>query len=258
MLAPDLIGYGSSAPWPADKPFKAEADLDVLTAIAKKSRGALHLVGHSYGAALALETTRRLGNRMKSLTLVEPVSFHLLRQERRPEWGEVEQLGKAVLGGVANGDDRAAAAAFMSYWLGRWRWRLSPERFKRNRRDDSQGRARIPDHRRGANYAQRLRISHRSHAFDQRQQDTRAHPCCGRSPRRSFAECEGRDAKGRGPYEPVHPSRRAQPVDTRSPRHSAVTFTPSPSPSSSTSRANSSSSSFAWVMALARTFSRSV
>jgi pimeloyl-ACP methyl ester carboxylesterase len=31
---------------------------------------------------------------------------------------------------VAKGDDRAAAAAFMSYWLGRWRWRLLPERFK--------------------------------------------------------------------------------------------------------------------------------
>jgi pimeloyl-ACP methyl ester carboxylesterase len=41
-----------------------------------------------------------------------------------------EQLGKAVLGGVSTGDDRAAAAAFMSYWLGRWRWRLSPEPIK--------------------------------------------------------------------------------------------------------------------------------
>jgi pimeloyl-ACP methyl ester carboxylesterase len=35
-----------------------------------------------------------------------------------------------VLGPVAKGEDRAAAAAFMSYWLGRWRWWLSPERFK--------------------------------------------------------------------------------------------------------------------------------
>jgi pimeloyl-ACP methyl ester carboxylesterase len=35
-----------------------------------------------------------------------------------------------VLGAVAKGDDRAAAAAFMSYWLGRWRWFLSPERLK--------------------------------------------------------------------------------------------------------------------------------
>jgi len=31
---------------------------------------------------------------------------------------------------VAEGDDRAAAKAFMTYWLGRWRWWLSPERFK--------------------------------------------------------------------------------------------------------------------------------
>jgi pimeloyl-ACP methyl ester carboxylesterase len=130
VLAPDFIGYGSSGQWPADQPFKPDADLDVMLAVAKKTRGRLHLVGHSYGAALALEAARRLGSRVKSLTLVEPVSFHLLRQERRHEWAEIEQLGKAVLGGVAKGDDREAAAAFMSYWLGRWRWRLSPKRFK--------------------------------------------------------------------------------------------------------------------------------
>ena len=27
-------------------------------------------------------------------------------------------------------DDKTAAAAFMSYWLGRWRWWIAPERFK--------------------------------------------------------------------------------------------------------------------------------
>lgn len=130
VLAPDFIGYGSSGQWPPEEPFKAEADLNVLTAVAKKTRGPLHLVGHSYGAALALEVARQFGPRVKSLTLVEPVAFHLLRQEGRREWAEVEQLGKAVLGAVAKGDDRAAAAAFMSYWLGRWRWLLTPERFK--------------------------------------------------------------------------------------------------------------------------------
>jgi pimeloyl-ACP methyl ester carboxylesterase len=130
VLAPDLIGYGSSGLWPANEPFKAEADLDVLTAVGKKAKGPLHLVGHSYGAALALEAARRLGPRVKSLTLVEPVAFHLLRQESRAEWAEIEQLGKAVLDAVAKGEDRAAAAAFMSYWLGHWRWRFSPKRFK--------------------------------------------------------------------------------------------------------------------------------
>jgi pimeloyl-ACP methyl ester carboxylesterase len=67
---------------------------------------------------------------VKSLVLVEPVSFHLLRQGDRPEWPEVETFGRAVLGAVAKGDDGAAARAFMTYWLGRWRWWLSPERFK--------------------------------------------------------------------------------------------------------------------------------
>jgi pimeloyl-ACP methyl ester carboxylesterase len=52
VLAPDFIGYGRSAPWPADEPFKADADFDVFMAVVKKSRGPLHLVGHSYGAAL--------------------------------------------------------------------------------------------------------------------------------------------------------------------------------------------------------------
>jgi pimeloyl-ACP methyl ester carboxylesterase len=54
----------------------------------------------------------------------------LLRVEHRPEWAEVERLGVAVLTAVANGNDRDAAAAFMRYWLGRFRWWVSPEKFK--------------------------------------------------------------------------------------------------------------------------------
>jgi len=130
VLAPDFIGYGQSAPWPAAEPFTIDADVKVLLALAEKAEGKLHLVGHSYGAALALEAARNLGSRLKSLVLVEPVSFHLLRQEGRPEWTEVEALGRSVLGAVAEGKDRAAAKAFMSYWLGRLRWWLAPERFK--------------------------------------------------------------------------------------------------------------------------------
>ena len=130
VLAPDFIGYGQSDPWPIDKPFSIEADVKVLLSLARKTKGKIHLVGHSYGAALALEAARKLGDRVKSLTLVEPVSFHLLRIENRREWKDVEKLGVSVLDPVAKGDDRRAAAAFMSYWLGRWRWWLSPERFK--------------------------------------------------------------------------------------------------------------------------------
>lgn len=130
VLAPDFIGYGQSQMWQSDRLFVAQADIDVLLALAGQSEGPLHLVGHSYGAAIALQAARELGARVKSLVLVEPVAFNLLRIGGRPEWAEVERLGGQVQEAVANGDDRAAAAAFMRYWLGRWRWFLAPEKFK--------------------------------------------------------------------------------------------------------------------------------
>jgi pimeloyl-ACP methyl ester carboxylesterase len=130
VLAPDFIGYGQSEAWPGNKLFFGTADLAILLDLAKKTKRPLHLVGHSYGAALALRAARELGPKVKSLAIIEPVAFNLLRVEHRPEWAEVERLGVAMLTAVANGDDRAAAAAFMRYWLGRFRWWLSPERFK--------------------------------------------------------------------------------------------------------------------------------
>lgn len=130
VLAPDFIGYGHSGAWPAKKPFSIDADVKAFLAVARKTRAPLHIVAHSYGAALALEAALSLKDRVKSLTLIEPVSFHLLRLEDLPEWKDVEKLGASVLEPVAKGDDRKAAAAFMGYWLGRWRWWISPERFK--------------------------------------------------------------------------------------------------------------------------------
>lgn len=130
VLAPDFIGYGQSAAWPEDCVFTGQADVNVLLQLARKTRRPFHLVGHSYGAVMALLAARELGPKVKSLALVEPVAFNLLRVEKRPEWAEIERLGRQVLDAVANGDDRAAAAHFMRYWLGRFRWFIAPQKFK--------------------------------------------------------------------------------------------------------------------------------
>jgi hypothetical protein len=55
VLAPDFIGYGQSDAWPENKVFTGQADLAVLLELAKKTKRPIHLVGHSYGAALALQ-----------------------------------------------------------------------------------------------------------------------------------------------------------------------------------------------------------
>jgi pimeloyl-ACP methyl ester carboxylesterase len=71
VLAPDFIGYGQSDAWPENKVFTGQADPAVLLELAKKTKRPIHLVGHSYGAALALEAARELGPKVQSLILVE-------------------------------------------------------------------------------------------------------------------------------------------------------------------------------------------
>ena len=181
VLAPDLIGYGQSAPWPADQPFSVGADVDVVLAIAKKAKGKLHLVGHSYGAALLLEAARTLGARVKSLTLVEPSLFHLLRG--RPEWAEVETLARAVLGAVAKGDHRTAAKSFMTYCLGPLALVVVAGALQvGDRDDDSQGRARIRFRHRSTDDPARLCRDHRPHIADRRRLDGCAQPGHRRPP----------------------------------------------------------------------------
>ena len=79
VLTPDLLGYGRSEPSPVHERFHPWSDLGALIALAERAEAPVHLVGHSYGGALALEAARSLGTRASSLTLIDPVAFHLMR-----------------------------------------------------------------------------------------------------------------------------------------------------------------------------------
>jgi pimeloyl-ACP methyl ester carboxylesterase len=129
MLVPDLIGYGASEPWPANAALQPSADANVLIALAALAGGPVHLVGHSYGGAMALEAARVLGARVKSLTLVEPVVFHLLHSTALiSEWHEIHDVGEKIRTAMRMRRDRKAAAAFMMFWVGRLRWWLMSAR----------------------------------------------------------------------------------------------------------------------------------
>jgi pimeloyl-ACP methyl ester carboxylesterase len=131
VIAPDLSGYGRSDRWRAGEPFHAEIDVNLLLSLADLQGGPVHLAGHSYGAAMALEAARLLGPRAASLTLVEPPSFHLLRLAgREREWNAILNLTGRVFAAMRRGDKRKAAAAYMGFWIGRWRWLLAPAKVK--------------------------------------------------------------------------------------------------------------------------------
>jgi pimeloyl-ACP methyl ester carboxylesterase len=117
-IAVDLQGYGAS-------PFPAEAGEDythtlahevdtVLTAIASRLElgEPFHLVGHSFGGACALHLARRMPQRVLSLTLFEPVAFHLLT-EQHPAKAEIVSVVERI---QASSTDRDATRIFIDYW----------------------------------------------------------------------------------------------------------------------------------------------
>jgi lipase len=130
VLAPDLIGYGQSGRWPEGRPYQADGDIRVLVELARRAGEPVHFVGHSYGAAMALEAARLIGN-MRGLTLIEPVSFHLLKAGGfEAEHRVVKDVSDRCNQAVALGDRRRASAAYMGFWLGRFRWWLAPAKLK--------------------------------------------------------------------------------------------------------------------------------
>src|SRR5262245_9556127 len=120
VVAPDLIGYGESTPWRAD--LRA-TDFDVIATFARELGTPLHVVGHSYGGALALRAALAGGTRVTSLVLVEPAAFQVLdRSADHAALTEIEAVASRHLELVAEGDVHASAAHFMGYWIGAETW----------------------------------------------------------------------------------------------------------------------------------------
>jgi pimeloyl-ACP methyl ester carboxylesterase len=137
LLAPDLLGYGQSSPWPDDGAPVADSDLDVVMALVDTAGEPVHLAGHSYGGMLCLEAARihaeRGNGAVKSLFLVEPVMFPLLNDSAHAQdWETISGVARACIDAVAAGEPEKAADAYMGFWLGEEQWQASPDRFRQD------------------------------------------------------------------------------------------------------------------------------
>lgn len=114
----DLLGHGQSAGWPQDAPDALAIEAEAVWTALGPQPAALDLVGHSYGGAVALQMALQQPERVRSLTLYEPVLFGLLaRHEPWGEaWDEIDALAERLDALLAAGRPDAAAALFCDYW----------------------------------------------------------------------------------------------------------------------------------------------
>jgi pimeloyl-ACP methyl ester carboxylesterase len=118
LIAPDYYGSRSAGPWNPSAPFALADEAARTIALIDETDRKVHLVGHSYGGALALHVALARPERIASLTLYEPTAFHLLRQldQAAAALAEIRALALAVATGVVTGDQREAARRFVDYW----------------------------------------------------------------------------------------------------------------------------------------------
>lgn len=129
VLAVNLFGYGQTTPWPEQASQSLYAQAQLVLALSEEVSGPLHLVGHSFGASVALKSAMLLGPRVASLTLLEPNPFYLLRQEGRTQaYMESRLLRDHVKCFGALGDWQKVAERFADYWLGDGSWDAMPDK----------------------------------------------------------------------------------------------------------------------------------
>jgi pimeloyl-ACP methyl ester carboxylesterase len=129
VLAPDLYGYGATTGWRGRGVFALAHEAALVGALFERLGEPVHLVGHSYGGAVALHICRTRGELLRSLTLYEPVAFHLLRdgdENDEAALREITQVASFVGGALASGDYAAGAEHFVDYWSGPGAWAAVP------------------------------------------------------------------------------------------------------------------------------------
>ncbi len=131
VLAPDSYGAGQSPEWPSEWVIALRDEAALIEPVLAAAGPSVALVGHSYGAAVALIAALAHPGRVRALALYEPTLFALLDAEV-PAPNQADGIREVVADAGRSldaGDRDAAAERFIDYWMGRGSWaRTPPER----------------------------------------------------------------------------------------------------------------------------------
>lgn len=132
VLAPDSWGSGKSPEWPSDRVITLADEVALIEPALAEAGAPWILVGHSYGAAVALKAALRNPSRVRALALYEPTLFSLIEADRSAPNDADGIRGAVTRAGTAldAGNRDAAAQAFIDYWMGEGSWAKTPEQRK--------------------------------------------------------------------------------------------------------------------------------
>ena len=128
VTAVDLHGYGHGPLQSAGPVNSLASEVALLNDLFEQQQGPIHLVGHSYGAAVAIKLALAYPQSISSLTLYEPVIFAALFSHSpfQPATVEVSRLFEDIQASARAGNLMQATERFIDYWSGPGSWAAMP------------------------------------------------------------------------------------------------------------------------------------
>jgi len=133
VISADLISHGRSRPWARGEAPSIDAELDALSTVVETLPGAVHVVGHSYGGAVAIRLALRHPTRVTTVSAFEPVMFRQLLDAHPYDDAAMEAVRVAgtIHRGLAAGKPEQAAQSFYDYWSGAGAWQQLDDESRR-------------------------------------------------------------------------------------------------------------------------------
>jgi pimeloyl-ACP methyl ester carboxylesterase len=129
---PDLPGCGR-APWTRRAGLTGlGADAEPVIRRIERERRPAHLVGHSYGGAVALWIAMNRPELVLSLSVYEPATFHILRDSAsakdRRQYARIAAVASQLRAATAAGRPDVGMRCFVDFWNGAGAWdAMGPE-----------------------------------------------------------------------------------------------------------------------------------
>jgi pimeloyl-ACP methyl ester carboxylesterase len=128
LHAVDLHGHGTTPSWNGAHRMRLQDELARVQPLLRTG-APVHLVGHSYGGALALSLAASRPDRIASVAVYEPVMFRLLfdYSPRDRTMSDVLNIARSIRNWHALGHADHAARRCVDFWSGDGTWdRLAP------------------------------------------------------------------------------------------------------------------------------------
>ncbi len=127
VMAVDSYGAGKSPDFERVHDLQLADEVELTRPLLDSPAGPVFVVGHSYGAAVALKAALLYPHLVAGLAVYEPTVFSLVLASRQPE--RVKGIADAVAAAEASlraGDAAGASEAFIDFWMGNGAWTRTP------------------------------------------------------------------------------------------------------------------------------------